>query len=89
MAYSVLRGVVEVRGSAYIDNFDYYKFEYRHSGATEWAFIESFKDTVADGVLGVWDTSSLPAGAYKFRLVVVDKTGNYPEPCEVPVTIEH
>jgi len=87
---AVLKGVVEIRGSAYIDNFDYYKFEFRHDGAREWSFVQSFKDTVADGVLGVWDTSlPLPAGAYIFRLVVVDKSGNYPEPCEVEVTIEH
>jgi len=89
MANSVLKGVVEIRGSAYIDDFDYYKFECRSKGASDWAFVQSFKDTVADGLLGVWDTSSLPAGAYKFRLVVVDKTGNYPKPCEVDVTIEH
>jgi len=89
MAHSVLKGVVEIRGSAYIDNFDYYKFECRSKGSPDWAFVQSFKDTVADGLLGVWDTSSLPAGAYKFRLVVVDKTGNYPEPCELDVTIEH
>jgi hypothetical protein len=89
MAYSVLKGVVEIRGSAHIDNFDYYKFEYRSKEAPDWAFVQSFNEMVVDGVLGVWDTSSLPPGAYKFRLVVVDKTGNYPKPCEVDVTIEH
>jgi len=90
MAHSVLKGVVEVRGSAHIDDFDYYKFEYRiKGGAPDWAFVQSFKDTVTDGVLGAWDTSALPAGVYFFRLVVVDKTGNYPEPCQVEVTIEH
>jgi hypothetical protein len=88
MAYSVLKGVVEIRGSANIDNFDYYKFEYRSKEAPDWAFVQSFNETVVDGVLGVWDTSSLPPGAYKFRLIVVDKTGNY-QLCEVDVTIEH
>jgi len=86
---AVLKGAVEIRGSAQIDFFDYYKFEFRHEGAIEWSFVQSFEHTVDDGVLGVWDTSSLPAGAYIFRLVVVDKSGNYPEPCEVEVTIEH
>jgi len=86
---AVLRGPLEVTGSASIDNFDFYKFELRPSGATDWSTLQLFRQPVADGFLGMWDTSALPAGAYTFRLVVVDKTGNYPPPCEVPVTIEH
>ena len=86
---AVLKGAVEFRGSANIDNFDFYKFELRAAGATDWSTLEMFKEPVADGFLGTWNTSALPAGAYTFRLVVVDKTGNYPEPCEVHVTIEH
>jgi hypothetical protein len=87
---AVLKGVVEIRGSAYIDNFDYYKFEFRSREAPDWSFVQRFENTVPpDGVLGVWDTSALPAGAYRFRLVVVDKSGNYPKPCEVEVIIEH
>ena len=86
---AVLKGAVEITGSANIDNFDFYKFELRAAGATDWSTLEMFRDPVADGSLGTWNTSALPAGAYTFRLVVVDKTGNYPEPCEVQVTIEH
>jgi len=86
---AVLKGVVEIRGSANIENFDYYKFEFRPAGATEWSTLQIFRQPVSEGSLGVWDTSPLPAGAYIFRLVVVDITGNYPLPCEVPVTIEH
>lgn len=86
---AVLKGVVEIRGSANIDNFDYYKFEFRPEGISEWSFVEKFEKPVNDGILGRWDTSPLPAGSYRFRLVVVKKDGNYPEPCEVPVTIEH
>ena len=87
---AVLKGVVEITGSADIDNFGYYKFEFKSEGATEWSFIQRFEDRVVDGILGTWPIPpSLPAGACTFRLVVVDKTGNYPEPCEVQVTIEH
>jgi len=88
---AVLKGAVEITGSAYYEEtgkFDYYKFEFRHEGASEWSFLQSFREPVTDGSLGVWDTSHLPAGAYTFRLVVVDKTGNYLAPCEVNVTIE-
>jgi len=86
---AILKGPVEVAGSANIDNFDFYKFELRSPGASEWSTLQLFREPVTDGFLGTWDTSALPAGAYTFRLVVVDKTGNYPEPCEVNVTIEH
>ena len=86
---AVLKGVVEIKGSANIDNFDYYKFEMRPAGATEWSTLQLFRQPVSEGSLGTWDTSPLPAGDYVFRLVVVDITGNYPPPCEVPVKIEH
>ncbi len=90
---AVLKGSVEIRGSAYYEEpnkFDYYKFEFRHQVETEWSFIQDFKEPVVDGILGNWTIPpSLPAGAYTFRLVVVDKTGNYLDPCEVNVTIEH
>lgn len=90
---AVLKGAVEITGSAYYEEtgkFDYYKFEFRHEGTSdEWSFLQSFREPVTDGFLGVWDTSAVPAGTYTFRLVVVDKTGNYLAPCEVNVIIEH
>jgi len=88
---AVLKGVVEFRGSANIDDFQFYKLELKGEATSgEWQTIFTNETPVADGALGVWDTSALPAGAYAFHLVVVDKTGNYPvEPCEVNVTIEH
>ena len=83
---AVLKGPVEILGSAKIESFDYYKFEFRHEGAFEWSFLRRFEEPVADGLLGVWDTTNLPAGKYWFRLVVVKKDANY-ELCEVPVTV--
>lgn len=84
---AVLKGAVQIQGSANIDNFQYYKFEFKSEGASEWSFLRRFDEPVASGVLGTWDTSGLPAGSYLFRLVVVDKTGNY-ERCEVKVLVE-
>jgi hypothetical protein len=87
---AVLKGAVEIRGSANIGEFQFYKFEIKgETTSGEWRTIATNDTPVTDGFLGVWDTSALPAGAYAFRLVVVDKTGNYPEPCEVNVIIEH
>lgn len=86
---AVLSGAVQIFGSANIPDFDYYKFEFRQAGSSEWAWLQSNHAPVADGLLGVWDTSGLPGGTYGFRLVVVDKTGNHPPPCEITVTVVH
>lgn len=87
---SVLNGTVEIRGSAIIDNFGYYKFEFQSlSIADEWHHVYTGEQAVSAGVLGYWSVDPLPAGEYLFQLVVVDATGNYPPPCQVRVTIEH
>jgi hypothetical protein len=85
---AVLKGPVQILGSAHVDNFGYYKFECRHEGISEWSFLQSFEEPVVDGLLGVWDTSTLLPGNYWFRLVVVKKDGNYIEPCQVPVIVQ-
>ena len=90
---AALEGSVQILGSAHIDaiddGFGYYKFEYRHEAVSEWSFLQRFDEPVADGLLGVWDTSTLPAGNYWFRLVVVKNDGNFIEPCQVPVSVVH
>jgi hypothetical protein len=86
---AVLSGAVQIFGSANVPDLDYYKFEFRQGGSQEWAWLQSYYAPVADGLLGVWDTSALSTGTYGFRLVVVDKTGNHPSPCEITVTIIH
>lgn len=83
-----LKGVVKMKGSANIEKFGWYRFEFRGKGASVWSFLQRFEKPVADGVLGLWDTSGLPADAYVFRLTVVNVGGlSYAEPCEVEVTI--
>jgi hypothetical protein len=88
---AVLKGQVQIFGSAHVDaindGFGYYKFEYRREGVSDWSFLQQFGEPVTDDLLGVWDTSDLPAGNYWFRLVVVKKDGNYLEPCQVPVKV--
>lgn len=82
-------GVVQVMGTANMPNMQYYKLEFRPAGTNiEFAYITG-QNQPADGLLGVWDTSPLPDGAYTLRLVVVDHTGNYPPPCEVTVNVVH
>lgn len=86
-----VQGRVEIRGTANIDQFKYYKVEYG-VGETPlgWMVIEDLKyEPVSEGVLVVWDTGSLTPGTYTLLLTVVDISGNYPEPrCRVSVTLE-
>ena len=83
-------GITFVRGTAAIDNFWYYKLEFAFGEwPTEWFLIEDLHfEPVASGYLGDWKTGALPEGLYQLRLVVVDGTGNYPQPCQVQVTVE-
>ena len=83
-----LSGVVQVVGAATVENFDYYKFEFRVPGNPEWSFVERFDNDVAGGVLGSWNSDTVPPGEYEFRLVVVDNVGNFPEPCVVRLIVE-
>lgn len=80
-------GVVHFRGSADIPNFEYYKFEFRPSEALEWQYLTRKNKPVSDGDLIEWWTNTIEPGIYDVRLIVVDKTGNYPEPCVVTVNV--
>lgn len=80
-------GVIQISGAATVDNFDYYKFEFRPSGG-DWSFIQSYNNAVLGGVLGSWNTGTAAPGEYEFRLVVVDNIGNYPEPCVIRLIVQ-
>ncbi|MGQ9683285.1 MAG: hypothetical protein ACUVX9_12150 [Anaerolineae bacterium] len=87
----VIRGTIDIRGSADIPGFQFYKVELGlGERPVRWTSISDVhRNAVSDGLLEVWDTSDLPAGSYSLRLVVVDASGNYPPPCEVVVTVTH
>jgi len=83
-------GITFIRGTATIDNFWYYKLEFGvGEWPTQWSLIEELHYApVVSGYLGDWKTGALAEGVYQLRLVVVDKTGNYPQPCQVQVIVE-
>jgi LysM repeat protein len=84
-----LCGVVQAKGTADLANFWYYKLEFRQDGLDEWHYITGAQTPVTNGNLGAWDTRSVPDGTYMFRIVVVDKTGNYPPACEIAVQVRN
>jgi hypothetical protein len=90
VAGSELNGIIEVRGTARINAFSYYRFEVKFPGSDIPNFISQYNQPVEDGVLGTWDISNesnYPDGSpYRFQLVVVDIYGNTTL-CTIPVNI--
>lgn len=86
-----IRGRVDIRGTASIPNFQFYKVELGlGEHPSRWTTIaDVHRSPVTNGLLEVWDTSDLPTGSYTLRLVVVDASGNYPDPCQVLIYVTH
>ena len=75
-----------VYGAATIPNLEYWKAELSADGQG-WALLYRSAAPVADGLLIEFNTRTVPQGAYQLRLLAVDRTGNYGEPCTVGITI--
>jgi hypothetical protein len=88
----VVSGNFPVRGIANIASFQYYKVEIApgpNPQDHEWTVVGQLHSTpVAGGVLETFNSDAYPVGTYTLQLVVVDQTGNYPEPCRVTVSVQ-
>jgi len=88
----VVRGNMPIRGTANVPGFQYYKIEVAPGASPqdqEWTVIGQLHRTpVVSGVLETFNSGAYPPGTYTVRLVVVDNTGNYPEPCRVTVAVQ-
>jgi len=83
-----VQGLVEVRGSASIPNFAFYKIEIRAGNSSaNWQVITAGTEPKLEDLLGVWDTSLVINGVYLLQLVVTDTAGNAPLPCAVEVVV--
>jgi len=78
---AVVRGRVQITGSALHTDFQFYKIELSSPATPEqWSIIKDLiYNQVVEGVLAIWDTTRIPDGTYSLRLRVVDNTGNYAE----------
>ena len=85
VAGAVITGVVEIRGRAVVGDFKFYKVEFAPVGLDKWTLIgpEVIFVPVESGLLVVWQSTIVADGAYRLRLQVVDKSGNY---CEAFIT---
>lgn len=79
--------VVEVRGTADIPNFGFYKIEMKRPEETIWQTIVAGNEVKMDEVLGLWDTRRLFSGTYQLGLVVVDNEARASAPCVVQVQV--
>jgi hypothetical protein len=79
-AFARLRGNVSISGTATHPEFQRYELYYTVEPGDNWVFIgEAHFSPVINGLLGTWDTTSLPDGNYSLRLRVVRQDGNYDE----------
>jgi hypothetical protein len=89
----VVQGNVSVVGSADVPDFGYYKVEVGRGANPqqqhEWTVVGQLHESrVSGGLLETFNSDAYPPGVYTLRLVVVDATGNFPEPCRVTVTVQ-
>ena len=80
--------MVPIVGTATHPQFQYYKLEYG-AGPTPsvWSYFDGGDRTVQGGRLGTLNAGPLAPGTYAIQVVVVDKTGNFVEPCQTVVVI--
>ncbi len=84
-----ITGVIEVKGTANIQNFGFYKYEIARPGETVWLTIQAGREVVQESELGQWDTRTLAPGDYMLRLVVTDNQGESLEPCVIRVRVNN
>lgn len=88
---AVVSGMVAIVGTAQHDQFNFYKLEYAPgSNASEgYNYFDGGQSQVVGGLLGNLNSGGLSNGVYTIQLVVVDVTGNYPQPCRVTLTVQN
>jgi hypothetical protein len=87
---AIVSGIVPIVGTAQHDQFDFYKLEHAPGGSNQsYSYFDGGEDPVVGGLLGNLNSSAMANGAYVIQVVVVDTTGNYPEPCRVTVTVQN
>lgn len=85
---AVVSGIVPILGTAVHERFQFYKLEYgAGAGPAVWSYFDGGDRPVQGGRLGTLNAGALAPGTYSIRVVVVDVTGNFPEPCQTTIVI--
>lgn len=83
----IVKGSIEIVGTANVPNFGFYKYEIAPMGTQSWATISADRNPKQDATLGTWNTASLTNGEYFLRLVITDNVGVSLEPCVIAVRV--
>lgn len=75
----VVKGKVEITGTAFSKDLDYYKMEYKEKKDNDWTEITKGNNIVIGKKLGTWDTTLVGNGEYEIKLTVKDKNGDEKE----------
>ncbi len=87
---AIVSGTVPIVGTAQHDQFKFYKLEHAPGGSNQsYSYFDGAESPVVGGLLGNLNSSAMANGTYVIQVVVVDTTGNYPEPCRVTVTVQN
>jgi LysM repeat protein len=82
-------GNILVRGTAYADDFAYYRIEFRPDTSDVYNFLLRSDTPVVNGLLGIIDSRAVGIGLNWLRVSVVDTAGNVTiTPCAIPVFIQ-
>ncbi|MFN8482652.1 MAG: LysM peptidoglycan-binding domain-containing protein [Anaerolineae bacterium] len=86
-----VHGVINIVGTANIENFQFYKLEYGAGDVPfKWVSIgTTHPDPLTGTHLGTWDTSTVPGGQYTLRLTAVNNQGQFPQPCDVNIVVDN
>lgn len=84
-----LKGEVDIRGTALIPDFGFYKVDIAPVEQALFLTIFASHTPVKDAPLvEKWNTATIPPGDYVLQLVVIDNTGQALPPCRLRVHIE-
>ncbi|MFH1359684.1 MAG: S8 family serine peptidase [Candidatus Omnitrophota bacterium] len=69
-------GLIDIYGSAYDEDFDYFTLEYGEGvEPSSWSAITTGNEAVVDGLLGTLDTSQITVESFAIRLTVFNTSG--------------
>lgn len=74
-----VKGQVEVSGTAFSSELDYYELKYKKNGDNDWTSIKKASSNVINDKLGTWDTGNLGNGKYDLLLTVKSLNGDSKE----------